>query len=453
MIEVMNNKYIGIKEGTILYNTKGNINVLVRRKEEKENLYKMFNINETGKKILENINGKERIEDFIKCFCLKYEIDYLESREWIYKFVVQLINKKSLEISDDPIVDSFLKYEGSEDYIAPMHATIEITEKCNLKCKHCYLEADIHKKDIITYDNYENLVKTLVENNVINIELTGGEIFMHPRVYDILKLSFDKFAMVGILTNGTMLSDEVLNLLIENKDRTIVNVSVDHVNSDYHDDFRGMNGAWKLSCDNIKKMSQNGIVVRVASSITRDNMWCLGELAELALSLGARVFSFNFVEEFGRGVNYKGTEMEKLDIIKYNDYVNNIIKKYKELIPIIKQEDRIKTIETENCGSGSRSIVIGANGDLRPCALSPKVKILGNVFEEKFSDIFKKDIIKKISNILPPHINNGCDNQCKYLLHCHGCYIKGFERNKIENMCCSWIKNNKLEDIFDLFKR
>lgn len=451
MVSTLENIYIGITEGTILYQTKDGINVLVRRQDSQEILYNFFSINDSGKKILEKINGKEKLWDFINRFCKEYKIDYEKNKSWILNFIVEMMKKNSIKISENPINDNKLLHEGDKDFISPMHATIEITEKCNLKCKHCYLEADIKKTAIIDYNKFESLVDELIKNNVVNVELTGGEIFMHPKVYNILKLSFEKFAMVGILTNGTIMTDEVLELLEKNKEKTIINISIDHVDPSYHDEFRGMNGAWKASCQTVRKLSEKGINVRVASSITKDNMWDIDKLADFSASLGAKVFSFNFVEEFGRGAKYQHND-KYVDVIEYNNYINNTIEKHKDLIPIIKQEDRAKTIEKENCGSGTRSIVIGADGEIRPCALSPKVNFMGNVFKENFKDIFKKENVRKISNILPPHIKNGCDKSCRYLLNCHGCFIKGFERNKINNSCCSWIKQNHLEEIFNLFK-
>ena len=78
-----------------------------------------------------------------------------------------------------------------------------------------------------------------------------------------------------------------------------MNVSIDSTNSEIHDQFRGVPGAFYKTCENVKRMTQNGIKVRIASSIFKENMWEIDKLAELAINLGAQLFSFNFVEEFG----------------------------------------------------------------------------------------------------------------------------------------------------------
>ena len=86
------------------------------------------------------------------------------------------------------------------------------------------------------------------------------------------------------------------------------------------------------------------------------------------------------------------------------------------------------------------------------CPLSPKLKFIGNIFKEDFTDIFDKPRVRRLQEIIPPDVRNGCDPDCKYLQSCAGCYIKGIEKNKTDNMCCEWIKKNHLEDVLEMFK-
>ena len=85
--------------------------------------------------------------------------------------------------------------------ISPMMATVEVTEKCNLRCKHCYLDASCEKTSIISFDQFKELVDIFKKNHVLNLELTGGELFVNPEAYEILELALKQFAMVAILTN------------------------------------------------------------------------------------------------------------------------------------------------------------------------------------------------------------------------------------------------------------
>ena len=419
-VNTIGNKYLGVTDNSIMFLTKGSTNIMTRLESSDENLYKFFSVNDSGKKIMESIDGSATINDFIKNFCENYNLEYETNKGWIAAFIMEMIQKKALKLSEIPMDNSKVLLQGSEDTISPVHATIEITEKCNLKCKHCYLEAGICKTSMIDYDRFEKLVDEMVANHVLNVEITGGEIFMHPRVLDILKLCYKKFAMLGILTNGTIMTDEVLELIAENKDRTVVNISIDAVDPDMHDEFRGMKGSWKASCNTIRRLADKGIKVRMASCISKDNMWEIDKLADLAVSLGASIFSFNFIEEFGRGSEFskeKGIE----NAVEYDKYVRKIINDYKDIIPVIKEEDKSEMKLHENCGAGTRSVVIGADGYIRPCPLSPKLRFMGNVLKDDFKSVFDNPKIKRLQEIIPPDIRNGCDPDCKYLANCTGC--------------------------------
>ena len=445
--------YVGISKNVLMYLTKGKYNLLSVVLMEDSRYYRFFTINNTGKDIVRAINGRSTVDELESKFCKEMGISLRENEEWLDEFILMLMKKETIILSNEPIEQEKLKITGDGKLISPMMATIEVTEKCNLRCKHCYLDASCEKANMMTYHQFENLVKILKKNHVLNLELTGGEIFVNPQAYEILELALKQFAMVAILTNGTILSDKVLALLAKYKDKIIINVSIDSTNPQVHDKFRGMKGAFEKSCYNIKRMTGEGITVRVASSIFNENMREIDKLADLAVSLGAKMFVFNFVEDFGRGTQMeKGDKIEEsIDAAAYIQYVNGIIEKYKDIIPIVKGEEHI--LGSQNCGSAVNSIMIGADGNIRPCALFPKMTIFGNIFKENFEQIFKKDIYRRISQILPPGEDNGCDKKCKYYANCRGCYLKGLEHNRDVEEPCEWIKKNNLEDMLEVYER
>lgn len=53
----------------------------------------------------------------------------------------------------------------------------------------------------------------LFDNGVLTCEITGGEIFVHPNANEILDYVCKKFKKVAVLTNGTLMRKESLELL------------------------------------------------------------------------------------------------------------------------------------------------------------------------------------------------------------------------------------------------
>lgn len=446
-------KYIAITKGVIMYLTKDKYNLLSKVETEEESYYRFFTVNKTGKDIVMMINGFETIENLEKKFCEKYKLSFSENEEWLDEYLKMLLEKEAVILDNEPIEQDELRVAGDGSIISPMTATIEVTDKCNLRCKHCYLDASCERNNMITYEQFERLVEIFKKNHVLNLELTGGELFVNPDAYKILELAFKRFSTVAILTNGTIMNDEILELLARNKEKTAINVSLDSVRPEVHDAFRGMKGAFARTCNNIRKMTDAGLNVRIASSIFKENMWEIDKLADLSVELGAKMFVFNFVEDFGRGNLLEKADKveERLDAIEYMQYVNEILERYKNIIPIVNRDNKI--LGSENCGSAVNSIVVGADGMIRPCALFPKMNIFGNIFEEDFKNIFERDIYRKVSAIVPPSEKAGCKKSCQYYVNCRGCYLKGLEKNRGKDDYCEWVKINHLEEMVKIYEK
>lgn len=77
-------------------------------------------------------------------------------------------------------------------------ARIELTTKCNFKCKHCFIE-DYSKKGLSTEEIFK-LLDNLRKFGVYIVEFTGGEIFTRPDVMEILRYARKLKFNVAILT-------------------------------------------------------------------------------------------------------------------------------------------------------------------------------------------------------------------------------------------------------------
>ena len=88
-----------------------------------------------------------------------------------------------------------------------------------------------------------------------------------------------------------------------------VEVSLDSVRAEVHDDFRGQPGAWKRTVEGITNCVAAGLFTVVATAVTRLNFEDVPELIEFSKKLGAnRFMHFNFIP------TGKGKEIVSLDI-------------------------------------------------------------------------------------------------------------------------------------------
>ena len=93
---------------------------------------------------------------------------------------------------------------------------LELTDRCNLNCKHCGSKCTANNS---TYLEYSIIEKTLYQvarkynPSEIMICITGGEPFLHPDIYKIIYLSRSLGFLVGITSNGTLIGIKQARLL------------------------------------------------------------------------------------------------------------------------------------------------------------------------------------------------------------------------------------------------
>ncbi|MGB9679651.1 MAG: radical SAM protein [Thermoanaerobacteraceae bacterium] len=112
----------------------------------------------------------------------------------------------------------------------------------------------------------------LANETVCGVELTGGEPTIHPDFELIVKTAVEHFSIVGVLTNGTYLPDELLEKICNYNNQIFWNISLDSHQPEYHDKFRGRRNAWLTTIENIKKLVKYNFLVRVAMTITPENI-------------------------------------------------------------------------------------------------------------------------------------------------------------------------------------
>ncbi|MZP64481.1 bacteriocin biosynthesis protein AlbA, partial [Staphylococcus pseudintermedius] len=122
------------------------------------------------------------------------------------------------------------------------------------------------------------------------------------------------------------------------------------------------------TCKTIKKLSENGLFVRVGMSIYEDNMWEINDMANLVRKLGASAFSYNWIDDFGRGKKMNQLKLNKLNNLSFAEFEVDVVKNNRDIIPLVP----LTKNKANNCGAGWRSIVMDPNGNIRPCALFPK---------------------------------------------------------------------------------
>ena len=107
----------------------------------------------------------------------------------------------------------------------PLAGTVELTNKCNLKCLHCYIrpsgeEASGENGELST-DQWINILGQAIDCGCLFLTLTGGEILVRPDFWQIYKYVKSKGTVVNLFTNGTKITDRLAAELSESRPNSI----------------------------------------------------------------------------------------------------------------------------------------------------------------------------------------------------------------------------------------
>ena len=176
------------------------------------------------------------------------------------------------------------------------------------------------------------------------------------------------FHLIAVVSNGYLLGTrDGLADWLASFDNVCVQISIDG-RKEFHDTFRKKAGSFEACCEAIRRLKRHGIIVRVAMSVTPENIDQVEDVFLLSKELGADAFSPAAITSFGRAANL-GMCAEKDHELQRS--ISKILAPY-ATDPLLgadrmslQMSQRNKAI---NCGAGWRSFALsGATGEIRSC--------------------------------------------------------------------------------------
>ena len=240
---------------------------------------------------------------------------------------------------------------------------LELTNRCNLQCIHCYTESGPHTGggDILTPENYEDLMSEAHGLGCKKIQFIGGEPQLNPQFKRLLRFSTEVgFDFIEVFSNLTKLDEETLEISVENGVHFATSVYSDDPAA--HDRITTVPGSHRRTIGNLRRLVDRGVPAR-AAIISMDND---GEATErtgqFLRGLGASVGGNRSTEvrEFGRG---------------------------QEVVGKSESMDRL----CGHCWNGN--LAVAPNGNAMPCVMARQWPV-GNVLENSLGDILNGDALR-----------------------------------------------------------
>ncbi|SHH40221.1 putative heme d1 biosynthesis radical SAM protein NirJ2 [Tepidibacter thalassicus DSM 15285] len=308
-----------------------------------------------------------------------------------------------------------------------------MTKNCNLYCKHCYRDAGPNEKQKDELDTKESkeLIKGIAKAGFKILIFSGGEPLLREDLFELTEYAHSLGLIVGLGTNGTLITKEIAKKLKESKVRAVA-ISLDSLDENKHDEFRQVKGSFKDCIRGIKESINAGLKVQINTTVTKSNYEEITKITDYISSLGGHSHHPFFLVEVGRG---KNIGKEGLNKKEYKEIINRILDKQKnthiELKPTCAPQFMVEAKEkgmdmrfSRGCIAGIKYCCILPNGDVHICPYLP-IKV-GSVREKPFDVIWEQS---EIFNKLRDYKNyKGNCGSCKNINICGGCRARAFSK-------------------------
>ena len=312
--------------------------------------------------------------------------------------------------------------------IKPSSCTIIITNRCNLRCVMCKQWREPVNEELST-EEWKNIILNLKKNGIRNMHFTGGEPLLRNDFKDLVLFCSRNGFVSGVTTNGFLLTDDILQGLIDAGLRSIA-LSIDALDSEY-EKIRGLPNSFKQLKQAVAIISAMKRTVKIDAylnfTLMKDNIKDLKKVktfadeAKLPLAiclLDKNSFIFDLKENSSKFWITEEKDFEYLRGI-LNFLRNEKIKNPKSLIinfPTIDFiEDYFRDPRQENipCVSSQDRIIIDPYGNLLGGCMS--MGSFGNLKENEFK-VLRNDKKYKIAKRNMFYKNcSGCS--CGYLFN------------------------------------
>ncbi len=281
----------------------------------------------------------------------------------------------------------YLSYRASQKNI-PLSGTFELTARCNLDCKMCYIHkrANDHIviKSELSTEKWIETARDAQKAGMLLLLVTGGEPLIRGDFFEL----YDEFKKLGLSvavnTNATLITEQIVKRFAENVPARL-NITLYGASEETYSRLTGDAGAYKKVINALHMLKEAGIRVKLNYSLTPQNKCDFDKILDFAeenlIPLQPTTYMFPPVracelcecsavrvspeESAEYYFRFDQRRMDKKSLIKRCETIlaGNPIQEETECMELPTEKIR--------CRAGLTSFWMTYNGEMRPCGMMP----------------------------------------------------------------------------------
>ena len=280
----------------------------------------------------------------------------------------------------------------------PLQASLELTNKCNERCIHCYIpEFKDDPERVLSLSDWHKVLVELRSAGVLYIVLMGGEAMLNPLFWEILHKCNELGFHTSMISNGLKLQKkETVQRLIESGLKRVT-FSLYSLEPKTHELMTSVRGSFQKTMSAIQLCKSEGLRVGINSLLTTVNVHSIFELQDWCVKneLEMRI-DVTITSKLNGDLSPTRLRVSKKQL---EWFYKTQTEKYDRAKP----KSKIELGSDHVCNAAKGKCAVTAYGELLPCIEIRKP--LGNLVTQSFSEAWNGTEAQKWRNIKYDNLN------------------------------------------------
>ncbi len=316
----------------------------------------------------------------------------------------------------------------------PVFGVIEITHKCNMRCRMCNYWKFSDKEEMLSLNDWKQFIvqlKDFVEEGM-EINISGGEPFIKEWILDLVEFISGQNLVVSLTTNASFINNEVAKRITESG-LSVLPLSLDSLKEETHDFLRGKKGVYSRVMEVLDYLSGNRGTLKslnIQTVISAVNLDDVVEIAKWAEKHKIQVYFLALMRPVGLPLEEKDWYLKENYSFLWPKDVRKVEKVIDELINLKQEGHRIDNSEAQlrafknyftrpdlfvkekPCGLDDGTININPFGDIHLCwEIEPSpIGHIGDDLNKIWYKYETEELRKKIRD---------CKKNCAQMVNCY----------------------------------
>jgi len=319
----------------------------------------------------------------------------------------------------------------------PLLATMELTERCNYDCVHCYINQpaanSAARTNELSTGQVKHILDQLAEAGTLFLTLTGGDPLIRSDFPDIYRYAIQRGLLVTLFTNGSLVTPKIANLLAEWRPQAI-EISLYGATKETYESVTRTPSSFKRSKRGIQRLLGIDLPVYFKTTLLTINRHELDEMREFSKSFNVPYRYDGIVWPRLNGsweaFSYQLSPQELVSL----DLEQPERMEERARLADLSSGQRIRADFVYSCGAGLQSFHIDSAGHMSACMMSrnPSYSLLEMDFQTAWEKLGELRRIKR-------NLHTKCET-CTLGALCAQCpgwsqIIHGDDETPVEFLC------------------